>query len=472
MTFSYLNINHSSAMIFLVACALLLQSCEEFLTIPSPKTQITAENLFKDEATATAAVDGIYSRMSQSGFASGDVSSISYLVSLTSDELITYYISGEAYQFERNEIMPTNSILSVSLWEGIYQVVYTSNSIIEGLEKSTEISEETKKRLLGEVKFVRAFCYFYLVNLFGDVPLHLSTDAKITSVAKRSPTSSVYVQLLSDLLEASELLDDSYRSEERITPSKSVVNALLARIYLYLEDWENAEGYATKVIESGTYDLEGNVQDVFVQGSSEAIWQLKPVTPDYNTNEGKSFILYYSPEFYGVGVSMRDTFLNIFNEEDNRKDFWIGNYSDETGSFYYPFKYKIYESGLPVSEYSVIFRLAEQVLIRSEARAKQGKNSESIADLDLIRSRAGIPLIKDTNPAITSDELLSEIVDERRKELFAEWGHRWFDLKRWNIIDQTLSQSKDSQWTTTDALLPIPMSEILSNPNINQNSGY
>ncbi len=111
-------------------------------------------------------------------------------------------------------------------------------------------------------------------------------------------------------------------------------------------------------------------------------------------------------------------------------------------------------------------------LVRAEARAQQNKLAESIADVDAIRGRAGLPLIQNTNPGIGQSGLLNAIAQERRIELFAEWGHRWLDLKRTDKTDIVLGPLKGSNWQPTDVLYPIPASEITNDIYLIQNPGY
>jgi len=118
-----------------------------------------------------------------------------------------------------------------------------------------------------------------------------------------------------------------------------------------------------------------------------------------------------------------------------------------------------------------VLRLAEQYLIRAEARAKQGKIADAIGDLDEIRGRAGIERLADINPTIVKEELLGKILEERRMELFTEWGHRWLDLKRTDKATEILGENNPF-WENTDVLYPIPSEERMKNPNLSQNNGY
>jgi starch-binding outer membrane protein, SusD/RagB family len=133
----------------------------------------------------------------------------------------------------------------------------------------------------------------------------------------------------------------------------------------------------------------------------------------------------------------------------------------------YPWKYKIRDIGLPLTEYNMVIRYAEILLIRAEAKAHLNKLDEAIDDLNLIRSRAGLPLLTIADQA----SLLKAIEHERRIELFAEWGHRWFDLKRTGRATEILAPLKPA-WKPSAMLFPIPQNERLRNPLLTQNPGY
>ncbi|MDO6761904.1 RagB/SusD family nutrient uptake outer membrane protein, partial [Tamlana sp. 2_MG-2023] len=164
--------------------------------------------------------------------------------------------------------------------------------------------------------------------------------------------------------------------------------------------------------------------------------------------------------------TISNTLLNAFEVGDLRYDNWLGNITDGTTTWFFPFKYKVKLSP-SLEEYSMVFRLAEQYLIRAEARAQLNDFSGALLDLNTIRNRAGLP---DVNLS-SQETMLTAIYKERQVELFSEWGHRWYDLKRSNRIDQVLSSVKP-QWVSTAKLYPIPIDEVSRNGNITQNPGY
>jgi hypothetical protein len=135
--------------------------------------------------------------------------------------------------------------------------------------------------------------------------------------------------------------------------------------------------------------------------------------------------------------------------------------------YFYPYKYKR-RINTPVDEYTIVLRLAEQYLIRSEACHKQGKFQEALGDINIIRERAGLLPLELT----AEDELYKAIFQERKLELFTEFGHRWFDLKRTGLVHAVLSPIKGDNWQETDQLFPIPFAEIQLNPELTQNPGY
>jgi len=164
--------------------------------------------------------------------------------------------------------------------------------------------------------------------------------------------------------------------------------------------------------------------------------------------------------------------LNSFEPGDLRKvttgtNGWLGKNTVGGVDYYYPKKYRARTSS-PITEYDIVFRLAEQYLIRAEARVKQNKISEATLDLNMIRNRAGL-----LNTTATDQTSLSlAIQHERQVEMFAEWGNRWLDLKRTGIINSVLAPTKGANWQSTDALYPIPFNEIQINVNLIQNPGY
>lgn len=193
-----------------------------------------------------------------------------------------------------------------------------------------------------------------------------------------------------------------------------------------------------------------------------------PVLPLQNTAEGNAFI--------PASTTAKPTYvltpalMAAFEQGDARKTAWLKTTAVSGQNYVFPFKYKQRSAavpGTPPSEHYVILRLTEQYLIRAEARARQSNLDGAKADLNVVRTRSGL-----SNTLATDESsLLLAIEKERQREFFAEWGHRWFDLKRTGRADAVLGSIKPG-WQTTDALYPIPFLEIQNNPFLTQNPGY
>jgi starch-binding outer membrane protein, SusD/RagB family len=449
----------------LLVCCIFFASCKKMVQVPPPPNQLVSNTAFADDASATSAITGIYSEMmgNSNQFCSGQTT---VLAGLAADEL-SFVGTGFQQEFETNDITQTNhGVISSYFWDRPYKYIYTANLCIEGLNSSTGLTPSVKQTLLGEAKFIRAFCYFYLINFFGDVPLITTTGYSQNASLPRSPVQDVYGLIISDLQEAQSLLPATYVSPEKLRPNKWAATALLARVYLYKKDWAAAEREATLVIASNAYALIANLNNVFLKGSAETVWQLYPVNTVWNTWEARNIL----PSSASAAPQYRlsPSLLNAFQASDNRRSAWVTSKTIPAGTFIYPFKYKVYGNNAPQTEYYVVLRLAEQYLVRAEARAQQNNISGALADLNTLRARAGLP------PAAANDQpsLLAAIEAERRIELMFEWGNRWFDLKRTGRVNTVISALKPSTWQPTDSLWPIPIGQLATNPFLTQNPGY
>lgn len=450
----------------------MLQSCEDFLELEVPAHKIVSASVFSEDATALSAMKGIYNQLFQAAFSSGDENSVTVLAGLSSDNLKSIRENDLSLrEFSQHEINPDNE-RNLDLWSDAYNIIYMTNSLLEGVGASHGLSVEVSKRLEGEAKFIRAFTYFYLVNLYGEIPLIVTTDYRENALASQNSKEEVYDQVLEDLLSAEDLLGEEYLENDRTRVNRYAAKALLARVNLFLGNWAEAEQYSSEVIaNTGQYEILDDLNQVFLKNSKEAIWQISPEGrggPLGYTNEGITFLfLSFAPSI--TKVALEDGLVETFDSEDLRRQNWIG-FNDATSN-YFPFKYKDRKSFGEILEYSMVLRLAEQYLIRAETRAQMGNSDGAIEDLNVLRKRAGISILDVSDTNLNQGGLLNFILQERRKELFAEWGHRWLDLKRLNIASDILNIA-NSNWDKTDVLYPIPSQERMKDPNLKQNQGY
>jgi hypothetical protein len=493
---------------------LIANSCKKFIEVPPPTTSITEASVFNNDQTAIAAVTGLFARNSEREIAENTtLLSIHKLAGLSADEFDLW--SGapeiERIYYENNlqthfPVSDGNIDAGFECWNLLYPMVYSTNQIVDNLERATKITPRIRQQLLGECRFYRAFLYFYLVNLYGDVPIVLGTSPEINRKLKRAPTLEVYEQIVIDLKEAQALLSESFvnndlqpygggTSAERTRPNKWAATALLARVFLYNREYAKANEVSTAVINNNMlFDLP-SLSSVFKKNSREAIWQLQPVRFGWNTPESQLFALKASPAGFSIAkpIFLNQSLLGSFEAGDDRRTIWVDTYSaiDPPGDFYFPSKYTdtafnadiTPETGTTfMTEYSMVLRLAEQYLIRAEARVNLGDLPGAIADLNIIRTRARAqptPQVPEPLPNLTvslnQTQVLKAVWQEKKIELFSEWGHRWLDLKRTgqvNAVMEAFALQKGGSWQDADALYPLPALDLHRAPQLTQNPGY
>ncbi len=451
--------------------AIGVSSCNKLIEIPAnAPNQIVTSQVFSDSLDAVNAVVGIY--VNAYAGTSGPFSGyLTIYPGLSADELTPVSATDQA--FYSYSIINNNSICS-GFWSSFYgqYLIYQANACIDGLNASSSITPALKNQLIGECEFVRAFCYFHLVNLFGPVPLAVTSDYQTNAGLPRAPVDTVYSQIVRDLEDASGRLVPAYPSAGRLRPNQYTALALLSRVYLYRQQWQKAENAASQIIGSGVYQLVTNLDNVFLDGSQEAILQITNTNSSSyqsSTHEGSVMLPGSAtsiPNYY-----FTPSLVQAFETGDQRVVHWTNFNTVGGAAYYYPYKYKNQYSALVnnTKEDYMLFRLSEQYLIRAEARAQQNNTSGAAADLNTIRSRAGLP----ATTASTQADLLAATLHERQTELFCEMGQRWYDLKRTGQVNTILPPEK-SNWPADGhaVFYPIPLSELQKNASWQQNAGY
>lgn len=460
-----------------VLSSLIFGSCKKFLQIDPPINRVTESTVYSSNYTAIAVMTGVYSN-----FNIHDL--FYYEPSLMADELTLYDFSNQSI----NELYWDNynsvSQYPGSVWSAAYSTIYTANTVLEHLQGNTSLSPAVAQQLQGEALFIRGLYYFYLVNMYGGVPLVLSTDYKTNEDRGRSTDQEIWDQAESDLRAGKSLLSKNYldatlmaTTTDRVRPTYWLADAMLARLLLYRKKWAGADSAATEMINNTMqFGLVG-LDSIVLKNNREAIWQV-PVTYAVPwTVEGNTFKLQSTgPTTDGNWpFYLSNLFYSHFEPGDNRKSSWVDSVTVLGVTYRFPYKYKVGRTdaaGTP-PEVSTPFRLAEQYLIRAEARAEENETSLAAADLNVIRARAGLG----NTTATTPSDLLAAIQQERRSELFTE-GHRWFDLKRTGAIDSVMTivcqQKGAPAWASYKALWPLPNSEFIADPGLKgqQNPGY
>lgn len=435
---------------------LFIAACSDYLEL-QPTDTVTELNAIKDAKTAQAALAGLYNSFSplysfSSRGLTGEFGSLS-------DE---YNNILNINSWSLNSVDADNSTLSY-VWSNMWGTIRRADNILALLPEVDAVPIDVKNQILAEAKCVRALNYMLMIQFWGELPYSESRDFRVRRNLPRTDISFIYSEIIADALEASEVLPQQYESEDltRTRFTKGAANALLARLYLYSKDWAEAENSASSVIADNLYQLKADYEDVFTRNSGESILELfSSGSPSIHL----ASVYFFYPPSLGGGYRFIPTeeIKNAFESGDLRFTTSIGE--DINGLFYIN-KYRDI-NGIGNFNELKIFRLAEQYLIRAEARAKQNDILGALSDINTIRNRAGLP----DASASTQEQLLALIEQERFVELCFE-GHRWIDLVRTDRVDEVMG-AFNPVWNPRARLLPLPQSEIDNNPNMTQNPGY
>ncbi|NNF21969.1 MAG: RagB/SusD family nutrient uptake outer membrane protein [Saprospiraceae bacterium] len=478
--------------IILVIFGLTIHSCdtEEFLN-PLPDSAIVVETFFATDADVLAGIMGIYDAIQ--GVNENTETNITranrgiqfeYMLSeMRSDNTRTKTLEGTKADFHRYRV-DANNVQSEDYYQSMYQVIFRANNILNFIDVAEPANQG---RYMGEAKFLRAFAYFKLVRLYGDVPLVTSVvgPAEDESLFTRVSASQIYGQIAADLQDAIDNLDNQYKSRA----SKGAAQGLLAKVYLTQDnpDYAGAASLCEAVINSAEYALEDNFYDVFYNELNDEI--LFAVQYELgNPLESQSF----SAEFTAFSRQGREDGHNIVNEnliEDfkeiggNRTDLSYKLFGDlhevikflPGGSDISSFPPTYGPSPRDAGNDWIVLRLADVYLMHAEALmggAPETSNSSAIDSYMAVRERAGFDPASDRPSSLTKVELLRE----RRVELAFE-NQRFYDLLRFGFADEIISaHATEMGYTSYSArklFLPIPAREInLSGGLLTQNPGY
>jgi hypothetical protein len=440
----------------LTTTIILLNSCKKLIDVQSPQNQLTTDKVFADSISATSAMVNVYALFNNTI----DPNYNSYL-SCYSDELSYTGSTQQIIEYFQSAVPPPNTA-DLSFWQTSYFAIYSCNDFMTQVVKSSNLSPATLNEFTNEAKFLRAFAYFYLINTYGSVPLVLQTNVNVNSVLVKSDSAEVYKQIVQDLKDAHNGLSANYIGAGKVRANKYAASAMLAKVYLWQRDWADAEAAATSVIESGLYTPLPTTVNTFLANSQESI--LSFWTQYGYIADGPNLIPSSGPPQYFYTSAQ----LNAFEAGDLRKSDWTLASIVGSNTFYSPYKYHNLSANTTSPEYLIALRAGEQYLIRAESRVQQNNIVGALADLNVIRTRAGLG---NYAGAMNKASVLIAILHERQVELFTEWGNRFLDLKRTGSLNVVVGSLKPS-FKPNAIALPIPQSEINTDPNLKQNQGY
>jgi len=515
---------------FLIATAILLlavMGCDKKLDIANPNTP-TTENFWKTAENAQAGVNAIYSTFHRGGPARWWF----FLTQVRSDE--GYSTSPNANlinNFDRFLITDYNYFETVSSYADFYMGINRCNQVLDNVP-AIQMDEARKQQLLGEAKFLRAYFYFQLGTLWGNVPLQLSTSTP-TDLPATSNQAAVYAQVEKDLVEAAPALPLSYDAGNVGRATKGSAYGLLGKTYLQEHKYQDAVNtfkWFTEGEGKGRYHLVPNYRDNFLintENNPESVFEVQfAVNPNDthdddlapgsdNLNYGSSLPPFFSLRPIGfTDGQARRWVVNEFKKENTMsgaqdpraETTFIYDSADVRGPQYTIAYYRTFaqlsanwsnDSMASPSKKDVFFRkmlnsftdsgesfhsgnnyrfmrYADVLLMYAEALNGIGQTAAAYPYVDSVRMRAGLAPLSTVKPGLSQQQFLEQLKHERVTELTGE-GHRWEDLARWGELGPQLAV-RDPGFANfikgKHEFLPIPQSDIDINPNLMQNPGW
>lgn len=481
---------------------LIATACNDFLS-EDPQGIYSSETFWQTEDHAELALTGVYASAAFTStnnalWVFGDVASDDAIKGgLTGDFADVQYIND--FNYTRS-----NSYLDI-VWSHYYEGVMRANNVLYYVP-DIEMDEAYKAQILAEARFLRAYFYFNLVNIYGEIPLRLNPllSQEDIYIAKTS-VENVYDQIETDLLEAKDNLLTETSGSDIGRATRGAAWGLLAKVYLYQGEWQNALDAADSVIALGKYSLQPVYKNNFIdstQNNSEAIFEIQHTNGQIGL--GSYLSQYFTPRaFGGYGANLpTESFVNEFETASDGVTYdprlrytvvlegepWINGepYNAQWSTTGYVSRKQVQPLSVgPVNGDGalnyVYMRYADVLLMRAEALNELNRTAESLSPLNEVRKRARESYLYDVDLdgfGTVPDGLLDDVSStdqnivreairhERRVELGFEF-HRFFDLMRYGatVAEDALEDTYFNY--AGHRYFPIPQSELDTNPKIN-----
>lgn len=481
----------------------LFAACTDFLD-KVPYEDPSAEAL-TDEASAVALINGAYQPLQRPKLYNMRIWTLDIIAGNSevgagggTDGIETITLA--------NFVATADNASALDIWRGPNPGILYCNTVLESVPEM-DIDADLKNRILGEARFLRAHYYFILVQLFGDVPMSISTPQPGDNLMpSRTDWMTIYNEvIIPDLKEAVNLLPvrESYSGSDIGRASKGAAAGMLAKVYLTLGMYEESLAMSMLVEELG-YTLNADYSDAFGgeerhKNTGESLFEVQYYGLTKagfwdDENQASWLSTYMGPRNSGwVGGAYgwnqpTQEFVDSYEEGDLRKDKTIlyegcppfdgmqykaswSNTGYNVRKFLVPLSvspdYNTNSAGF------VVLRFADVLLMKAEALNELGRTQEAEEPLYRVRRRAGLTNRSDVE-GLSQAAMREKIRHERRIELAFE-GHRWFDMVRWDggqyALDFLHTIGK-SNAAVKHLLFPIPQKERDANPNLTQNPGY
>jgi starch-binding outer membrane protein, SusD/RagB family len=487
--FIKIKINMKKIFGIIIIISIMLSSCSDDFIDLVPISDVTVDYMYKTDKDFEDAVNAFYTTLQslynqwwQFGDIPGEDNTIQVIKDTSWDAIDGFYINS------------SYGLLNTA-WGNRYQVIHRINTMLQMIETKSLVEVPNKERYIAEAKFHRAFNYFDLVRIFGDVPKVTKTlSIEEAYNTPRAPVKEIYEEIIiPDLIAAANGLPPTWSGKDIGRVTRGAAKSILGRVYLTRNDFINAEATLQEVTTMG-YALLPDYNDLWnysIEHHSEYIFDA-----EYETGlggRGSVFTHYFMPNshpmFVHYGVvpggtnelnSPTPELIGLFEPQDSRLRFtWgpRGGFWNHDSVFIavppatqqdYTLKYMTSVADVHDSRANwKIIRYADVLLMYAEALNENNKTELALNYLNQIRSRAGV----DSYAGLTKDQTRERIWIERRMELAFE-GHRWFDLVRTGQAYQVL-QHRGMQPHQTVFPIPRNQLDLINDPNVLwQNPGY
>jgi len=445
----------------------LLFSCQK-LDVDSP-TDVPTENVFKNADGLRSALTGLYSNLQQRDYYGAYYPLMS---DLNSDVCTAGGYDIPALNDIGAHAVTASNVYAEKMYLALYKCIANANEILESVDKITDVnlSDDERKSIKGQALAIRGMVHFDALRMFGyhwdvsssyGIPVVLTVQAAY-DVVQRSSVADSYTAILKDLNDADALLDGSDLSAQYA--NALFVKGLLARVYLYQKDYDNAASFATAVIDDGTYALlDAEKFETIYTGrlSSESIFELSFDAQNQSAYNGSTYVrpdALRTEIFFLANQGMKD----FFDARTGDKRSELLDFVDNDVSILPDGRTQKYRGEVTKDNPAYILRIAELYLIAAEAKKFAGGGLEY---LNTLRENRGLSAL-DAGDVPDEDSFLQAVLDERLAELNFE-GHRYFDLARYQKIQDVLGVDN------TNSVFPIPQREVTAtNGALAQNPGF
>lgn len=499
--------NHTIYLGSFILAASMLFSCDKFLE-EDPRNILSPDNFFNSDIELRAAVNGVYATLYTDALY--NKYGINHMLMYGADDIEpTRAGEGNLNDISNYTLSESRDAFGREVWISLYKMIQDANIALSKLEDNEQISDQYKNQSRGELLFLRAFAYYNLTNIFGDVPYY-RTDLGIDEVQQleRHNKDLIREDLVSDLQIAQDLLPVGYSASELGRVTKWAAATLTVKILLIQHDWTAARDKSVEIITGSSHALLDNYEDVFDPMNTyndELIWCIdfvRDINPQGYTSifvprladepkiSSQKSALRAALEarnegFTGNGMaSPMCGFVEDFPVNDLRRPLNIieSYLGFELNYPYMPKLWNLDQVNSPRNNHGdnfIVFRLADVYLMAAEAENEVNGPDEAYQYINKVRERAYSP--HQPLSGLNQQQFRQAIYDERRWELAGEF-HRRMDLIRWGILVDVVKNTKTCTYNPAanimphHVLFPIPEEEILLNPNLlttdPTNNGY